>query len=363
MNFFKKLFGLNQNKKKDTHNFNFWEVQNIIKETSDAVSLVFNKPENFVFQAGQYLTFKKKYEGQEVRRSYSFSSSPDEELLKVTIKKTPSGGFSKFICDELIIGDKLEVMGPNGNFTVPVESSKNYVAFAGGSGITPIMSAIKTVLTNNSNTFHLFYGNKNQDSVIFKKQLQDLVESSNNALKVTNIFETIENEESEYNGFIDSEKIDIFSKKYFDISEVDYFLICGPGGMIGNINDKLLEIGVKKNKIKYELFTPLESKPLSNDVKIITPSILNINFNNNYHTIEYNNSKKTILDFVLESNIELPYSCKSGNCGTCIAKLNKGKVHSSSNTLGLTEDQIKNNYILTCVSYPLEKEISLDFEE
>ncbi len=365
MSFFKRLFGSSKEKKStknNNHQFSTWKVKNLIKETEDAVSIIFEKPQDFNFKAGQFITLKTKIQGKEVRRSYSFSSSPNETDLAVTVKKIVNGYFSAYVNDSLKIGEEIQVMGADGNFWVLNETNKKYVAFVGGSGITPIMSIIKTILTlNNSNSFHLFYGNRDFKSIIFRQQLVDLTQQYPGKLNTTHILEEKEGE-GEFFGRMDDAMIETFSKKYFNVQEVDYFLICGPGNMIDNISNKLQAIGTQKDKIKFELFTPIIQKDII--VKdIISPATINYTFNNNQNSIEYNNPNKTILDSIIESGIEVPYSCKTGNCGTCCAKLNSGKIYSSTSALGLTEEQIAQGYVLPCVSYPSEREINLDFDD
>lgn len=373
MSFFKKLFQKN-NEESPSKQFYRFPVLEIIRETDKAVTLVFEKPdEHFEFLPGQYLTLKKVINGKEVRRAYSLNNLPNETQLKVTVKETVDGFFSKYINRELQVGDLIDVMPPTGKFTYQPDENKerHIVAFAGGSGITPVSSIIQSLLANEPKSkITLFYGNRTRDDIIFKQSLESLLEQHPKNFELIHI---LSDEEvtgfTPYYGFIDEDMIQIFSKKYFSVDNIDTYYICGPGQMITIIEKALLKIGVQRNKIKKELFTaPLESNEVktssekddAEEIKI--PAKIQAKYSYEEKELTYTNKKDSVLDTALNAGMKIPFSCLNGVCSTCSAKLLKGTVKMEQN-FALEEVDIENGYILTCQSRPTSAEIEVDWDD
>ncbi len=359
------------------------KVTNIIQETSDCVSIVLDMPESikqtFRFNAGQYLTFKKNIHNQEVRRSYSLSSSPHENIWKVSVKKVENGLFSTYVNHELKIGDVLEVMPPEGKFVLPNEKADalNYVFFASGSGITPIMSIIKCILHSqpNSNVV-LIYGNKTFDSIMFREELEDLKNQHITRFSYYHVLsrEILGNELLK--GRITSDKCEHFSKACFSLKDTDHFYICGPYEMIMMVKDWLLQKGIDKGKIHFELFgTPLLKEETKINREILPEESKNFKMSTNMDSTEIEiimdgdkikftmpQTEKSILDYAYDLGHDLPFSCKGGVCCTCKAKVLEGKVSMKVN-YSLEDDEVAAGYVLTCQSKPESQKVLLSFDE
>jgi len=316
--------------------FHSLKVSDIRQETADCVSVAFKVPENlradFEFQAGQYLTLRTDINEEDIRRSYSICSSPLENELRVAIKKVEGGRFSTYANEKLQIGDSLQVMTPMGKFTTPIDTKneKRYVAFAAGSGITPIMSIMKSVLqTEPKSHFTLYYSNRNFDSIIFREAIIELKNVYFEQLSVQHILSREHQGSPLFYGRIDKEKCSSICNLLLDLSTVDEFFICGPEEMIFAVKDTLTEEGVDKNKIHFELFT----SPLGkiNQVKktVSRPALdskITIQLDGNTFDIALNSDGENILDTALKNGADLPFACKGGVCATCKAKIEKGKV-------------------------------------
>lgn len=351
-------------------------IKNIERETEDCVCLTLNVPENlksvFKYQAGQYLTFRKLFENKDIRRSYSLCSSPLDNEWKVAVKKIENGLFSTFANRDIKIGDTIEVMPPMGSFVIKenLSSKLNIVAFASGSGITPILSFIKTVLKSNpESTFTLFYGNKNSNSIIFKESLIKLEQLYSNRLKIYYIFSREKQNNELLNGRLSAEKSQELSINHFDKNNTDGFFLCGPEEMIIQISLQLEKLGVDKNKIHFELFTtPTEAfKTLNPPTEENSDSILPINskvtiiLDDNSIDFDLRSNAESILDAAMKHGADLPFACKGGVCCTCKAKVTHGEVKMDMN-YGLDPDEVENGYILTCQSHPISAEVTIDFD-
>lgn len=353
-------------------------IKNIIRETVDAVSLVFDVPtdlaKEFQFKPGQYLTLKTKIQGEELRRSYSISSAPYENTLQVSVKKVEQGKFSTFANEQLKEGDSLELMIPEGNFT-PVLSpttQKHYILFASGSGITPILSILKAVLhTEPKSQVTLIYGNKTIDSMMFKETLEDLKNTYLDRLSFFPIFsrEVLGNEL--FKGRIDEAKCSALCKTVLDLKHADVFFICGPYDMMTSVKSFLLKEGVDKAKIHVELFgtpTPAELSETSkaptkpDEKKTFNTTAVEIIMDGDSMKFNMPVTNKSILDFAYDLGYDLPYSCKGGVCCTCKAKLLEGKASMRLN-YSLEEDEIAAGYILMCQSKPESDHVVISFDE
>lgn len=322
----------------------------------------------YTFKQGQYVTIKIELGGQEIRRSYSICSSPMDNELRVAVKKVPQGVFSTYANEHLKKGEILELMPPTGKFYTELnaKNEKNYVGFASGSGITPIMSIMKTVLqTEPNSTFTLFYGNKNAASVIFKEGIEGLKNKYLERLSVFHILSRETNESEILNGRIDSKKCDEFCEHFIDVNSISDFFLCGPEEMIFVVKENLEKRGVDHKKIHFELFTSSESKKaiLGNtaDTGNNTLSEINIKLDGKIMTFGLAKNGINILDAALQLGADLPYACKGGVCCTCKAKVIEGEVKMDLN-YGLEEDEIENNYILTCQSHPVSEKVVVDYD-
>lgn len=348
-------------------------VREVHRETHDCVSITFEVPEQlkeaFRFLQGQYITLKTKIGGEEVRRSYSICSSPLDNELRVAVKKVPNGVFSTYANELLKAGDSLEVMPPMGKFFTPLLSSqkKNYVGFAAGSGITPLLSIIKTTLqTEKESTFTLVYGNRNRHSIIFRETLEALKNKYMNRFRLIHILSRETTDTPLNSGRIDADKCLTLCDKTIDLQRTDEFFLCGPEEMIFSVKNVLEEKGVAAQKIHFELFTTagqqnkkiqqLETETDKGPKSKITVKLDGISFD-----FELSQKGEAILDAALKQGADLPYACKGGVCCTCRAKLVEGQVDMEVN-YGLEPDEIEQGFILTCQSHPKSEHVVVDFD-
>ncbi len=349
------------------------KIKDIHKETKDTVVVTFDIPESlsssFAFIQGQHLTLRKIINGEDVRRSYSLCTSPLEKQWKVAIKQIPGGIFSTYANTELKAGDTIELMEPSGNFYVNVDpkTPKNYIAFAAGSGITPMLSIIKTHLESEPNaTFKLFYLNRTTKSIIFKEEIENLKNVYFGRFQVFHFLTKEKRDIPFLNGRFDSEKLQILTKTFIDIEDTAHCFICGPQEMIFLIRDELQAAGLDKDKIHYELFFSgnaeeanarvaelLEQQLEGTDVTIIDGG-------KEFHFImekEYDN----VLDGALAAGADLPYACKGGVCSTCKCRVVEGQVEMKIN-YALEEDELDKNIVLSCQAVPTTEKIVVDFD-
>ena len=344
-------------------------VNNVFKTTKDCSVVSFDVSndlkEQFAFTQGQYLTLKATINGEEVRRSYSLCSSPLDGEWKVAVKKIEDGRFSSYVNDTLKAGDTLEVMPPNGRFFQDVDekATKNYVAFAAGSGITPIHSIIKTHLTKEPNsTFTLFYLNRDVQSIILKEEIEGLKNVFLNRFELYHILTQEHRDAPMFNGRITEDKMKEISDKILDISSMDDVFICGPTEMIFLIRDFFLKNGISKEKIHFELFNSPDSPTKKTRKKSNNTGDTSVELINNGIKVNFNmHQDESILDAALRNNADLPFACKGGVCCTCKAKLIDGKAEMEVN-YALEDDEVENGYILTCQAIPQSKSLVVDFD-
>lgn len=355
-----------------TPKFHFLKIKEIRRETSDCVSLAFDVPvelaDVYTYLPGQYLTLKTAVDGEELRRSYSICSSPLDGELRVAIKKVDSGRFSTLANEVLQVGDTLEVMTPMGNFHTEVNPSntKYYVAFAAGSGITPILSILKTVLKTEPNShFTLFYGNRGTDSILFREAIEGLKNQHLGKLGVHYILSKEFNNSDLFTGRISAEKGRIFLEKLIEVEDVDEFFICGPQEMNEEIRDLLLERGVDRKKIHVELFTTGVAKisqiKAEQATKTGFEAQVQITLDGNTFEFLLPSSGDSILDGALKMGADLPFACKGGVCSTCRAKLLEGQIEMDFN-YALEPDEVAAGYILTCQAHPISQRVVVDFD-
>lgn len=344
------------------------EVQNL---TQDAVAVSFAVPEEhketFQYKPGQYLTLEFTLNGEKVRRSYSLCSSPEEnKSLRVGVKRVKGGLVSNHINDHVKVGDLIEVLPPDGRFFADVhkDNYKTYFLFSAGSGITPILSILKTVLLTEKNSFvHLIYGNSNQDSIMFKEELDALQEQYADRLIIVHCLSKPKtdwwgNSEFEFRkGRVDKDAIQWFMDTYPPYAQNAEYYICGPGKMIENTVKALKNIDVPDNRIYVERFG---GGGQETEVKGVADAQLKAKI---YGT-EANTTiaeGKTVLRALIDAGYDPPYSCEGGVCSTCKCKVIKGEVSMRIN-LALTDKEVKNGYVLSCQSIPMTDEIEIEYE-
>ena len=344
-------------------------IKNIVPETTDCISVSFDIPENlqeaFAFCAGQYVTLKKIINGVELRRSYSICSAPNENELRVAIKKIDNGMFSKYANDNFKVGDSIEVMNPIGTFTIKENKNANkiYFAFASGSGITPIMSIVKNILHQDADSkFTLVYGNKNVESIIFKNELDKLEKQFSNRFHVVHIFSREKQENDWYNGRITKEKCEQLFESLLSCKNMTECFLCGPEEMVQSVKTFFTNKGVDAGKIKFELFnTSVKEKenklPSANGGKI---SKVILNFDNEVVEMDLPQDGETILDVALKLGADLPFACKGGVCCTCKAKILEGTATMDEN-YSLDPDEVEAGYILTCQAHPTSDRLVVEF--
>ncbi|MFV8225319.1 2Fe-2S iron-sulfur cluster-binding protein [Christiangramia aquimixticola] len=341
------------------------KIKEIIRETSQAVSLSFEIPENlketFSYSAGQYITIKYDTDEGEIRRAYSLCSAPNSEEFKVTVKEVEGGKFSVIANNKLTAGDVLEVHPPEGKFTfTPNNNSGDYAAFAAGSGITPVLSIIKSVLQEESNSrFVLTYGNKSVDDTIFFKELLELQSKYPDRLFVEFIYSRTREENAHF-GRIETSTVNYVIKNKFKDNSFEKFYLCGPEQMINHVSDVLKQNGVKDENIKFELFTPSnEEKEIKGDTDGSTKVTIRVDDEDYSFTMDRNSF---VLDVALENDIDVPYSCQGGICSSCMARITEGKAEMSKNQI-LTDDEIEEGFILTCQAHPTTSDLKIDFDD
>ncbi len=354
--------------------FHKLKVAEITRETPDCVSVVFDVPADvkneFNYLQGQYVTLKLNVKGEELRRSYSLCTSPvaDNEF-RVAVKKVKDGRASVFINDILKVGDVMEVMPPMGNFHSPMDAAhqKNYFLFAGGSGITPMFSIIKTVLKSEPKSkLMLFYGNRDHASVIFKKQLDTLYTENPNRFRIVHVLENCQEETDELcKGMLTNEKVKALVSKYADLKSDNEFFICGPGPMMENVKTVLNEMKVDQKKIHIEYFTAVAEAVKAAEEKQsgeIIHSKLTVILDDEETVFDLASNGKSVLDTAQEAGLDVPFACKGGVCCTCRAKLMEGEVHMDQN-FALSQEEVELGYILTCQSHPITEKVVISYDE
>ncbi len=347
------------------------QIKEIQKETADCVSILFDIPENlkdeFRYTQGQHLTVKTSLNSTEIRRNYSLCSSPLHNEWRIAVKKVDGGLFSEYANNQLKVGNTLDVMPPTGKFYTPLnkENIKNYIAFAAGSGITPLLSIITTTLiTEPKSTFTLVYGNKNRSSIIFKEQLEAL---KNNYMQRFTLIHILSREKTDIelnSGRINMPKCELLFNKLLLLNNFDEFFICGPQLMIEEVSSFLKSKNVAKEKIHFELFTNTkrtdfkQTEKQNFEGKITEISILLDGVETNYLLPKTNES---ILDMALANGANLPFACKGGMCCTCKAKLEKGQV-SMDVHYGLEDIEIEQGFILTCQAHAITDSVKINFD-
>ena len=352
--------------------FHSIKVADIYKTTKDCSVITFDIPtdlqQEFQFIQGQHVTVRANIDGKEERRSYSLCSSPTEKKWQVAVKKINEGVFSTFVNDTLKKGDSLDVIPPHGTFHTalnPVQA-KNYIAFAAGSGITPILSIIKTHLaTEPKSTFKLFYLNRTVKSIIFKEEIEQLKNKYFGRFEIFHFLSKEHRSIALLNGRFTKEKLQILTDKIIDIPSTDDCFICGPEEMIFLLRDELTAAGLPAAKIHFELFnTGISEEDKQRISKIVEKKVEGtevtlIDGGKEFHFV-MDEAFDNILDSAIAAGADLPFACKGGVCGTCRCKILEGTAEMKVN-YALDASEVAKNYTLSCQAVPTSKKIVVDF--
>jgi len=340
------------------------------RETEDAVSIAFAVPNGlraaYRFAPGQYLTLAATIDGEEIRRSYSICSGLDDGELRVAIKRVAGGAFSTWANDTLRPGDTLSVMTPDGRFGVPIEpgAAHTFAAFAAGSGITPILSILKTVLAREPHSrFVLFYGNRATGSIMFRDVLEDLKDRYLARLSVFHVLSREQQDVPMLNGHLDAEKVGVLMRAMLPAA-VDHAFVCGPQPMIEGLEKALADLGLPRERIHVERFTPgAGGRPRPVAVPATAPpkAIATVICEGARWDIPVA-AGEAIIDAALRAGRSLPFSCKGGMCCTCRAKLLAGRVEMTVN-YSLEPWETAAGYILTCQAQPVTEHVVVDYDQ
>ncbi|HEY1936209.1 MAG TPA: 1,2-phenylacetyl-CoA epoxidase subunit PaaE [Acetobacteraceae bacterium] len=341
------------------------------RETADAVSLAFAVPDAlrdaYRCLPGQYLTLRATIDGEDVRRSYSICSGLDDGELRVAIKHVEGGVFSTWANGTLRVGDELDVMTPDGRFGVPIEpaAARLLVGFAAGSGITPILSILKTVLSREPGSrFALFYGNRSTDSIMFRGELEDLKDRFMSRLSVFHVLSREQQDVPVLNGHLDAEKMGLVMRTMVPFAAVDQAFVCGPQPMIEGLEKALADAGLPRERIHVERFTPAAGgRPRVVVVQpAAVPKAIAVVISEGVRTEIPVAEGEAIIDAAIRAGRNLPYSCKGGMCCTCRARLLEGRVEMTVN-YSLEPWETEAGYVLTCQSHPVTERVVLDYDQ
>lgn len=355
--------------------FHTLKVTDVRRETRDAVvvTLVPHAEDSalFAFTHGQYLTFRRNFDGDELRRSYSICAGCDEGVLKVGIKRVDGGTFSTWANEALAAGDEIEAMPPMGKFFTPIEpdTRRNYIGFAGGSGITPVLSIIKTVLAREPHaSFTLVYANRQISTIMFREELEDLKNQYLGRFAVIHVLEGEAQDIDLFTGRIDDDKVEALFTHWIDANSVDVAFICGPEPMMLVIAAALREHGLNDTQIKFELFA--SGQPGRAKVKAVSRTAVvsgtgveaTVTLDGATRSFIMPRESKSVLDAALAANMDAPYSCKAGVCSTCRCKVLEGEVEMAVNH-ALEDYEVRAGYALSCQAFPLTDRLVVTYDE
>jgi len=350
-------------------------IAHVRHETRDTIAVTFTVPaelrDSFQYQQGQHLTLRAQIGDEDVRRSYSICSAVQDSALRVAIKRTQGGLFSCWANDTLQAGHTIDVMPPMGHFNVPLDAAnrKHYLAFAAGSGITPILSIIKTTLAAEPHSsFTLFYGNRASSSVIFKEELSDLKDVYLERLKIAYVMSREQQDIELFNGRITKDKAAQFLKYWVRAEDIDTAFICGPEDMMLGVSEALQEAGMSKASIKVELFAASIPKHAHQPRASAAANAahqhteVTVIMDGNAASFSMEQDKESLLDAGLRAGLDMRYSCKGGVCSTCRCKVVEGKVDMDVN-YALEDYEIARGYVLSCQSFPTTAKVVIDFDQ
>jgi ring-1,2-phenylacetyl-CoA epoxidase subunit PaaE len=354
--------------------FHTLDVVEVRRETRDAVVVTLKpKPEDaalFDFTQGQYLTFRRKFDDDELRRSYSICAGRGEGHLRVGIKRVDGGAFSTWANEELKAGAVLEAMPPMGRFFTPIEpeEAKNYLGLAGGSGITPLLSIIKTVLAAEPrSTFTLVYANRQISSIMFREELEDLKNRHLGRLSIVHVLEAEAQDIDLFSGRVDAAKCAALFRTWIDLPSVTTAFICGPEPMMLAIAGALKEHGLTDEQIKFELFASgqpgrARKRVVSEAASTSNSTEATVTLDGATRSFRMPKAGTSLLDAALEAKIDAPYACKAGVCSTCRAKVLEGETEMAVNH-ALEDYEVRQGYVLTCQCFPLSDKVVVSYDQ
>lgn len=351
------------------------EVTDVRKDTRDAVIVTLRPRDEdapaFDFVQGQYLTFRREFDGEELRRSYSICAGKDDGALRVGIKRVDGGAFSTWANESLQIGDTVEAMPPMGRFFTDIDpgSARHYLGFAGGSGITPLLSIIKTVLAREPKSrFTLVYANRQVGSIMFREELEDLKNLHLGRLSVIHVLESEAQEIDLFTGRIDAAKMDGLFRDWIDPKTVDTAFICGPEPMMLTIAQSLRDHGMTDDRIKFELFASgqpgrARARAVSAETRGTgAETEATVTLDGTTRTFRMPKDGQSLLDAAIANDMDAPYACKAGVCSTCRAKVLEGEVEMVTNH-ALEDYEVRQGYVLTCQCYPLTDRVVVSYDQ
>jgi ring-1,2-phenylacetyl-CoA epoxidase subunit PaaE len=349
--------------------FHALRIADVRRETADAVSIAFEVPdhlrERFRYVPGQYLTVRTEMGGEEVRRTYSIASGLDENEWRIAVKRIEGGHFSAFANERLKVGDVIDVMPPAGRFVLPeADRPRTIVAFAAGSGITPIASQMRTVLVREPDSrVFLFYGNQTSRSIIFREAIEDLKDRFVDRFSVHNVLSRESQDVGTLNGRIDGEKVAAFMRHVVPLDTVDHVLLCGPPDFLDGCIGALKDLGVDEDAILVERFTAPGSRPQAaarKDAAEDEKAAVDVTLDGVTTTLRLAPGER-VLDAALEAGLDVPYSCRAGMCCTCRAKVTAGAVDMAQN-YSLRPEEVADGFVLTCQSTPTTDRVAVDYD-
>jgi len=353
-----------------TPRFHSLRIRDVRRETPECVSLAFDLPPDLAseyrFVQGQHLNVRAELDGEEVRRSYSICAGIDDGELRVAIKKVPGGRFSAWANEALRPGDAIDVMTPEGRFFTPLDAgaAKHYVAFAAGSGITPVLSLARTTLAREPRSrFTLVYGNRRLSSTMFNEALWELKDRYLTRFVLFNIFSREQQEVELFNGRIDAAKVRAFLEQLIPVAGIDEAFVCGPSSMIDEAEGALLAAGVARGHVHVERFgVPGAATDAPVDDTDAAEATVTLVVDGVRREVDFHRGQHSILEAGRAAGIDLPFSCKGGMCSTCRARLLEGEVKMAKN-YALEPHEVAAGYVLTCQSYPLTPRVVISFDD
>lgn len=350
--------------------FHALRIRDVRRETPDAVSIAFDVPEalaeRFRYVPGQYLTLRTTVDGEEVRRTYSISSGLDEGEWRIAVKRVEGGLFSAFANERLKAGDVVDVMPPAGRFVLPeAEGPRTVVAFAAGSGITPVASQMRTVLVREPESrVFLFYGNQTSRSILFREAIEDLKDRFIDRFSAHHVLSRESQDVAALNGRIDGEKVAAFMRHVVPLETVDHFLLCGPAPFLEGCIEALTGLGAREESILVERFTPAGGQPAAPRPRAPAADEARcevaVTLDGVTTALKLAPGER-VLDAAIEAGLDVPYSCRAGMCCTCRAKVTEGAVEMAAN-YSLRPDEVAEGFVLTCQSTPTTQRVAVDYD-
>ena len=350
------------------------KVTDVRRDTRDAVIVTLAPRDEdralFGFTQGQYLTFRRSFDGEELRRSYSICAGVDDGCLQVGIKRVDGGAFSTWVNENLAPGDEIEAMPPMGKFSMPLDpdTARHYVGLAAGSGITPVLSIVKTVLRREPKSrFTLVYANRQISSIMFREELEDLKNLYLGRFSVLHVLESEAQEIDLFTGRIDAAKMTALFDRWIDPKSVDAAFICGPEPMMLTVAQSLRDHGLRDDQIRFELFASSQpgrakARPVSKTTEAGEGTQATVTLDGATRSFAMPREGQTILDAAIANNLYAPYSCKAGVCSTCRCKVVEGEVEMAVNH-ALEDYEVRAGYVLSCQSYPLTDRVVVTYDE